>query len=92
MNTADNPYVLRIFEMSGFITGKERIGVAVSLIATEAYQMAQLYPDFAEYMDRELGKNWYANAQRDKSLETVIKFFEYVKTGAFAKGPATLEA
>jgi hypothetical protein len=90
---AENPYVERIFELAGFINGKERMSVAVAMIATEAYHIAKQDAKFADYMNQRCGLGWYENPGENGSVETVVAFFQYLQTGAFAKPkPVTISA
>lgn len=89
-----NPQVDFIFKLCADLDPRARLGVAVSVIATEAMRISQSNADLKAYMDHECGPGW--DVRHNGGLIASMAFIRYIHEDRFNKPrplpPATIEA
>ena len=90
----NHPQVDFIFRLCADIDPRLRIGIAISIAATEAARICQTHPDLKAYMDRECGPDW--QTRHNGGVAASLAFIRYIHEDRFNNPkplpPATIEA
>lgn len=89
-----NPQVDFIFRLCADLDHKSRVGVAISVLATEAARIAEIHPGLKAYMDERCGLDWMT--RQNGGIAAAHAFITFINDDSFNNPrplpPATIEA
>lgn len=87
-----SPQVDTIFRLCADLDSKSRVGVAISVLATEAARLSQIRADLDAYMKARCGADW--QTRQNGGLSAAVAFINFINEDRFNKPlpPATIEA